>query len=148
MLKTQIKFFIVLLWLIFITTQPAVSQTNNTPPYSSITITGLAKPPHSNVGLFKNGQSSEPIKTEKVDSNSHKYSIKIDILKDMAFDQGVYVVDMRFWEDANSNGLREKSEFRSACHFVVWDPSNNKVYMEVYNGSKYEINFEMLSYNL
>lgn len=117
------------------------------PPFSSITISGIAKRSYNKVGFFRDGSATVPMKTASVSTDTGRYNISINIPGDMIQYKGYYMIDMRFWKDDNSNGIKELSEQRSPCHFIIWYPQRKKVYLEVYNGPTHEITSSNFAYN-
>jgi hypothetical protein len=117
------------------------------PPFDSVTISGEVNTKYSKVGLFESGSSAEPYKSEEVLNNNGQYSISIDIPSDMRKKSNYYSADMRFWGDTNNNGIKDKGEPRSACHFIMWGPSAKQVSLQVYKGKKYTINSPYFNYD-
>ncbi len=116
------------------------------PPFSSVTIYGKTDTKFNRVSLFQSGGSTKPYKTSKI-SSSGQYSISISIPKNMLHKKDYYMTDMRFWADKNNNGVKDKDEPRSQCHFVMWHPKYKKVVMQVYHGDTFEINSSKYKYN-
>lgn len=115
---------------------------------SSVTISGTAKENFEVVALFEDGKSVKPIRYVHIDPTARQYSITIAIPGDMRTNGNIYFIDMRFWKDVNGNGIREHGEPLSQCHFIIWDPKTNEVYMQVYKGSKYPMSSNSLKYDL
>jgi len=117
------------------------------PPFSKLTITGKTKSVFNKVSLFESGSSKKPFKTEKIFYSDGEYSIKIDIPRDMKKKKNYMYTDMRFWNDKNGNGQKDKGEERSECHFVMWYPESKEVYFKVYKGPRYKITSSTFVYN-
>lgn len=117
------------------------------PPFSAITISGKTKSTFNKVSLFESGSARTPIKSENVSSWDGGYSITIDIRNDMRGRDNYYYTDMRFWNDQNSNGVRDSGEPISQCHFIMWLPPANKLYLQVYQGPRYEITSSSFKYD-
>ncbi|MDY7038694.1 MAG: hypothetical protein SV375_21395 [Thermodesulfobacteriota bacterium] len=117
------------------------------PPFSTVTITGEASKKFNKVCLFESGGSKEPLKTEYISEYGGKYSIDVDIPNDMREKDNYLYTDMRFWGDKNDNGIRDKGEPISECHFIIWVPSARIVYMQIYRGSKHLFKSSVLDYN-
>jgi hypothetical protein len=117
------------------------------PPFSTITIYGKAKSPFTKVSLFESGSSRTPIKSENISSWDGSYSITIDIRNDMRGKGNYYYTDMRFWDDKNGNGTKDPGEPISQCHFIIWVPTANKIYLQVYEGPQYEITSSSFNYD-
>lgn len=136
-------YFYVVLTSVMLFNSTALAQS---PPFSTITITGETKNIFNKVCLFEKGSSKTPFKTEYISSNG-KYSIDIEIPGDMHQYGDYFYTDMRFWRDSNDNGIREPHEPISECHFIIWIPSVKKLYLQVYNGPKYEIKSSPFKYD-
>jgi hypothetical protein len=121
----------------------AVAQS---PPFSVVTITGNTETKFNKVSLFESGSARAPFKTEHIGGYDGQYSISVSIPQDMQKKGDYYFADMRFWGDKNDNGLRDKGEPVSECHFIIWVPSDQIVYMEVYQGSRYPFRSSTLNY--
>jgi hypothetical protein len=117
------------------------------PPFSTITISGKTQSIFNMVSLFESGRSRVPIKSENISSWDGGYSITIDMRNDMHAKDNYYYTDMRFWHDKNGDGVRNLGEPISQCHFIIWVPATNKVYLKVYEGSKYEITSSSFNYD-
>ena len=117
------------------------------PPFSTITITGETKDIFNKVSLFKKGSSKTPFKTEYISSYDGKYRIDVNIPDDMRKKGNYLYTDMRFWKDKNDNGINDPDESISRCHFIIWIPSIKKVYLQVYKGPKYEIKSSTFKYD-
>jgi len=117
------------------------------PPFSTITVTGEAKDVFNKVALFEKGSSKTPFKTESISSHDGKYSIGVNIPDDMRKKGDFYYTDMRFWGDLNENGVMESNEPRSECHFIMWYPTTNKLELQVYKGPEYEIESSTFKYD-
>lgn len=117
------------------------------PPFSTITITGETKDIFDKVSLFEKGGSKTPFKTETVSSYDGEYSIDVEIPDDMSEKGNYLFTDMRFWGDTNYNEIKDPGEPISECHFIIWIPSIKKVYLQVYQGPKYEIKSSTFKYN-
>lgn len=121
---------------------------SQTPKFSSITISGVAKEPYDKVSLFADGHAVKPLRTSIIDSKSRRYSITINAKKDMAtYDSGDIGVDMRFWKDTNNNEEFDKDEKRSQCHFMLWDPKTKQMILQVYGGPTYKIDSSTFTYD-
>jgi len=117
------------------------------PPFSTITISGKTKSTFTKVSLFESGSARAPIKSENISSWDGGYSMTIDIRNDMRGKGDYYYTDMRFWHDKNSNGARDPGEPISECHFIMWFPAANKIYLQVYQGPRYEITSSSFKYD-
>lgn len=123
-----------------------IEASATSPPFTTVTIHGKADTKFNKVSLFKDGHSNEPLKSEKVSYYNGEYSITVDIPADMRKKKNYYFADMRFWNDSNDNGFKEKGESLSECHFVIWVPAAKKIYLQVYKGSKYLIDSPYFKY--
>ena len=119
---------------------------SNQPPFDSVIIYGKTAQKFNSVSLFESGRSKKPHKTAKILSGG-KYSISIRIPKDMRKRDSKYLTDMRFWNDANNNGIKDQGEAISQCHFIIWHPEYNKVIMKIYKGPTHEINLSNFKYD-
>jgi hypothetical protein len=128
--------------LCFASTVPAQS-----PLFDSIVITGEAGTDYDRVSLFENGSSETPLKTEDVSSDG-SYRIEIRIPEVMQNKGAYYITDMRFWKDANDNGIRDEGDSFSQCHFVRWIPRTGKISFEIYGGAHKEITSSRFTYDL
>jgi len=117
------------------------------PPFTSVTIHGKTDTKFNKVSLFKSGDSNTPFKTREIVYNSGEYSITVFIPSDMGEKDNYYFTDMRFWEDANGDGMKDNNEAMSECHFIIWVPSTNQVHMQVYKGSKHPIESPYFQYD-
>jgi hypothetical protein len=117
------------------------------PPFSTITISGQAKDIFNKVSLFEKGSSKTPFKTEYISSYDGEYSIDVDIPDDMRKKGNYFYTDMRFWKDKNDNGRKDPGEPISQCHFIIWVPSYDKIFFQVYKGPKYEIDSSNFKYD-
>jgi hypothetical protein len=117
------------------------------PPFSTITISGKVKGTYNKVSLFESGSARTPIKSETISSWDGGYSITINLRSDMRGRDNYHFTDMRFWEDKNSNGVRDPGEPISQCHFIMWFPTANKIYLQVYQGPRYEITSYSFNYD-
>lgn len=118
-----------------------------TPSFEFITITGTTDTKFNRVSLFENGSSISPLKTDYVSEYSGEYSINIEIPTDMSEKDKYFFTDMRFWNDKNDNNIKDSGEYASECHFIMWVPSANKIYMQVYQGERYPIESSVHYYN-
>ena len=109
------------------------------PPFEFVTVTGETDTMYNRVSLFKNGNSNTPLKTAYVSEYGGQYSINIEIPTDMKKNDKYFFTDMRFWKDNNENNIKDTDEPISACHFIMWVPAANKIYMQVYQGESYPI---------
>ena len=115
------------------------------PPFEHLEIKGKTNEKFNRVSLFSSGSDVSPHKTSYVTSGW--YSLKIKIPQDM-HDKGQYfITDMRFWGDKNNNGIKDPGEPISECHFIIWVPSTQIVYMSIYNVPKYHFKSSILEYN-
>ena len=64
------------------------------PPFSTVTITGEADTKFTKVCLFKSGRSKEPFKTEYVSESDGQYSIDVDIPHDMLKKDNYFFTDI------------------------------------------------------
>lgn len=117
------------------------------PLFRKVTIKGEAKDIYNKVCLFENGRAKKPFKTEYISESYGTYSIDIDIPYDMKEKDNYLYTDMRFWGDKNENGIRDPGEPISQCHFVIWVPSANIVYLKVYKGPKYLFKASSMKYD-
>lgn len=117
------------------------------PPFRKVTIEGKAKGIYNKVCLFENGGASVPFKTEYISDYDGTYSIDIDIPNDMKRKGNYFYTDMRFWGDKNENGIRDPGEPISECHFIIWVPLANIVYLQVYEGPKYRFKTSSMKYD-
>ena len=116
------------------------------PPFTSVTISGKTNTKFNKVSLFESGSATEPYKSEEVLYYNGKYRIRVDIPSDMRKKNKYYSADMRFWGDTNENGIKDEGEPVSECHFIIWVPSANQVYMQVYKGEKHTIESPYFKY--
>jgi hypothetical protein len=130
-------------WLVFFS-NVALAQS---PPFSRVTITGKIDTKFNKVCLFESGGSNKPIKTEPISKYSGEYSINVDIPYDMQKKDNYLYTDMRFWGDKNNNGIRDPGEPISECHFIIWVPSAQIVYMQIYKGPRYQFKSSILNYD-
>jgi hypothetical protein len=124
----------------------AAQAKKKAPPYKTLKIYGVVNKKYDRVSLFRSGGSTKPYKTSRVRSNG-KYSLSISIPKDMKQKDDYYLTDMRFWKDKNKNGIKEKGELRSECHFIIWYPSHRKVVMNIYDGPTHDLSAPKVEYN-
>lgn len=117
------------------------------PPFSSVTITGKAETKFNKVCLFEKGGSKTPFKTKFISKYNGRYSIDVKIPGDMLEKGNYYYTDMRFWNDKNSNNMRDPGEAISQCHFIIWQPANGTVYMQVYKGPRVPFESSVLDYD-
>lgn len=117
------------------------------PPFHKVTIKGEAKGVYNRVSLLGSGSSKEPFKTEYISEYYGTYSIDVSIPNDMKKKNNYLYTDMRFWGDKNENGIIDPGEPLSKCHFIIWVPSANIVYMQVYKGQKYRFESPSMNYN-
>ncbi|HUT71227.1 MAG TPA: hypothetical protein VMW89_11170 [Desulfatiglandales bacterium] len=117
------------------------------PPFSRVTIAGETDTKFKKVSLFESGGSRKPFKTEHISEYDGQYSIDVDIPYDMRKKDSYLFTDMRFWGDKNDNGIKDPGEPISECHFIIWVPSAQIVYMQVYKGSKYPVESSILNYH-
>jgi hypothetical protein len=130
------KILLVISFVIFFMFSMATAKS---PPYSKLTITGKTKKVFNKVSLFESGGSKKPFKTEKIFDSDGEYSITVHIPRDMKQKNNYMYTDMRFWNDKNNNGRRDKGEEISECHFVMWYPESDKLYLKVYKGPQYKV---------
>jgi len=116
------------------------------PPFSTATIKGETESKFNKVSLFESGSSKEPFKTSYISGNG-QYSIDVDIQHDMRKKDDYLFTDMRFWGDKNDNGIKDSGEPTSECHFIIWEPSNHIIYMQVYEGPIYPFKSSVLNYH-
>ena len=112
-----------------------------------MTITGKTDTKFNKVSLFRTGRSRQPFKTKYVSEYDGHYSIDVRITDDMRRKDDYLFTDMRFWGDKNDDGIKDPGEPISECHFIIWVPSAQKVYMQVYEGSKYLFESSILNYH-
>lgn len=117
------------------------------PPFSLVTITGETATKFNRVSLFESGSAKEPLKTEYVSEFDGQYSIDVNIPDDMRKKEQYYVTDMRFWKDKNENGIKDSGEPVSECHFIIWVPAAEKIFMQIYKGSKHSIDSSVFYYH-
>ncbi len=96
-------------------------------PFSSLIIVGKIRPIYNKVSLFESGRSHIPLKTSSVSSRG-RYSIKVNIPKDLVRTKDYFYIDVRFWRDENDNNIKDPSEPISRCHFIIWLPQAHKVF--------------------
>lgn len=138
----KIIFFTILVAFCFINFAMAQS-----PPFETITITGKTKDTFTKVSLFEKGGSKVPFKTEDVFYLDGGYKIEIKIPDDMKKKDNYFFTDMRFWTDKNENGKKDPGEDISECHFIMWYPEYNKVFLQVYKGQRYDITESNFTYD-
>ena len=119
----------------------------DSPPFSIVTITGVVSSKYNKVCLFESGGAKEPFKTEYISDYDGEYRIDVEIPSDMKEKDDYRYTDMRFWGDKNDNGVRDKGEPISECHFIMWVPSAKIVYMQIYKGARHRFESEVLTYN-
>lgn len=118
------------------------------PPLQLITVRGNTDTKFNRVSLFEGGSSTIPFKTQEISKYSGgDYQIDIDIPNDLKMKKNYYFTDLRFWNDKNQNNVKDSDEVASECHFIIWSPSQNKIYMQVYKGEKYPIEYSTFYYN-
>ena len=117
------------------------------PPFRKVTIAGKTKADYNKVSLFKSGSSKRPTKTKYISQRDGKYSIDVNIPNDMRKKNDYLYTDMRFWGDKNNNGIKDPGEPISECHFIIWVPSAQIVYLQVYKGAKYKLKSPLMEYN-
>ena len=117
------------------------------PPFSILTISGKTKEYYNRVSLFEKGSLKTPFQTEYVSSPDGEYSIDIEIPEDMTEHQDHLFTDMRFWTDRNDNDVKDPGEPISKCHFIIWVPAHQKLYLKVYKGPQYEIKSSEFEYD-
>ncbi|MCG6894888.1 MAG: hypothetical protein LJE65_14890 [Desulfobacteraceae bacterium] len=117
------------------------------PPFSKVTIKGKTGSIYNKVCLFEKGSAKVPFKTKYVSEYYRTYSIDVGIPSDMKKKDDYFYTDMRFWGDKNANGMRDAGEPISQCHFIIWVPSANIVFMQVYEGQKFPIATPVLNYD-
>lgn len=118
----------------------------SSPPFDSVTIFGKTNTKYNKVALFEGGGSTKPYKTEDVVYFNGQYRISIDIPADMQKREDYYSADMRFWGDTNGNGIKDEGDSVSACHFLIWVPSTNEIFLQVYKGEKIKIDSAFFKY--
>lgn len=138
------RYLILALSVFFLFCNTSAAQS---PPFSTITVSGTVSGPYDRVSLFESGESKTPLKTECIDPKTRQYSIDINIPDDMRQYKNFMFTDMRFWKDTNDNGVKDPYEPRSECHFIEWYPNSGKLYMQVYQGPRYEITSQDFTYN-
>ena len=117
------------------------------PPFSTVTIAGETATKFNKVSLFESGGSKKPFKTEYISEYDGRYSIDVDIPYDMRKKASYLFTDMRFWGDKNDNGIKDPGEPISECHFIIWVPSAQIVYMQVYKGKQYQFKSSTIKYD-
>ena len=115
------------------------------PPFNAVTISGTTPTAFNKVSLFESGGTELPFTTEMISDG--KYSITISIPSDMKNRGDHFLTDMRFWNDTNENGFLDDSEPRSQCHFIIWVPSADLVYMQIYKGARHIFKSSAFQYN-
>jgi len=118
------------------------------PPFSTVTISGTARTGYTKVGLFKGGSARKPFKTADISPDDRTYTLEVNIPEDMKKYQTYYYTDMRFWGDRNGDNIRDSNEPYSACHFIIWKPTTGKVYLKIYKGARYDIDAPDFTYNI
>jgi hypothetical protein len=122
-------------WVLF-----SIDALAQSPPFQSITISGDTDTKYNRVSLFEDGDAVKPIKTQEISGyNGGHYSIDVNVPGDMKQGDGYYFTDMRFWNDANQNNVKDSGEPASQCHFIMWTPASNEIQMQVYKGTTYPI---------
>jgi hypothetical protein len=116
------------------------------PSIKNLTIKGKTLSKFNRVALFEGGRSKRPFKVESV-SSTGKYSISVSIPSDMRQKQDYLYTDMRFWNDKNGNGIKDSGEPKSECHFIIYVPSIDRLYLQVYKGDRYDIDSSVFVYN-
>lgn len=117
------------------------------PPFPLVTVTGETDPRFNKVSLFESGGATIPLKSATVSEAGGQYSIDVNIPEDMRQKGQYYFTDMLFWNDGNGNDVRDPGEPTSECHFIMWVPGNNSLYMQVYEGEKYPIESAIFYYH-
>jgi hypothetical protein len=117
------------------------------PPFKTVTIAGKTKSPYNRVSLFEKGSSKTPFKTETIAESDKAYRIVVNIPKDMLKKDDYFYTDMRFWEDKNDNSIKDSGESISKCHFIIWVPSSEAVYLKIYKGKRYKFRKPSIEYN-
>ena len=117
------------------------------PPFSSVTITGKTADVYNKVCLLKGGSEKIPLRTVSISDYDHKYRLAIRIPTDMVHKGDYYSTDMRFLGDNNRNGKIDPGEPLSCCHFIIWVPATNALYMQVYEGPTYPFASSTLEYD-
>jgi hypothetical protein len=59
---------------------PAPAQS---PPFSTVTISGTARTGYTKVGLFKGGSARKPFKTADISPDDRTYTLEVNIPEDM-----------------------------------------------------------------
>ena len=136
--------FVIIPFSIFFGSCESLAQS---PPFSLITLTGQTSTTYNRVSLFESGSATEPVKTEFVSDFDGQYSIDVNIPEDMRQKDSYYFTDMRFWADTNENGVKDSDERISECHFIIWVPSLEKIFLQIYKGAKYPIDSSLYYYN-
>ena len=115
------------------------------PPFTILTISGTTKEFYNKVSFFEKGSPKTPFKTEYISDG--EYSIDIAIPEDLTKHQDHLFTDMCFWTDLNDNDVIDSGESVSQSHFIMWVPSQEKLYLKIYKGQQYEINASEFEYN-
>lgn len=117
------------------------------PSDRKVTIFGNIDGPVELVSLFIDANHPQPIKTVKVNNKTHTYSIEINLEKDLSPSDVDFFADLRFWNDLNGNGVLDKGEPKSRCHFIVWDKNLKQLHFEEYKGKIYPIESDNFKYD-
>ena len=117
------------------------------PPFEEVIIRGQASDRYNKVCLFESGGSNEPFRTEYISEIDGTYSIHVYIPDDMREHKKYLYTDMRFWGDENDDGIRDSGEPISECHFIIWVPSAETIYLKVYQGPTYEFESDEMVYD-
>ena len=117
------------------------------PPFRTVTIMGKTDTIYNKVSLFDGGPSKKPLKTAYISDRDRTYRIDVRIPDDMRKKDNYLYADMRFWEDKNADGIKDPGEPISEGHFIIWVPSGQIVYMQVYKGPKYRFKSSTMAYD-
>ncbi len=116
------------------------------PSIKNLTIKGKTLSTFNRVALFEGGGSKRPFKVKSV-SSTGKYSIIVSIPSDMRQKKDYLYTDMRFWNDKNGNRIKDSGEPISECHFIIYVPSIDRLYLQVYKGDRFDIDSSVFVYN-
>ena len=129
-------------FFLFCLTRPVSASS---PPFDAVTISGTTPAGFQKVSLFESGGTELPYKTEAISEG--KYSMTISIPSEMKNKGDHFVTDMRFWNDTNQDGFLDAGEPRSQCHFIIWLPSAELIYMQIYQGERHIFKSADYQYN-